>query len=163
MSNSALFKKLAQKIKQVNEWTSIVLLIIMVLFVGTNVVTRYIFKFSFRWCEEIVIISFVYLVFMTIPLGMREGNHVAIEYFQTRFPVKFQKIVNIFITIVLMLLSVLIIVLGIGITLRIGKSVMPATHWPKGIVYITVPICFSLMVGYLFPILIGNIKDLKEK
>lgn len=60
---------------------------LMVIVVFAQVVMRYVFNGSFDWADEASRIAFVWTIFLAIPLGMRDGTHVAIELGVARLPV----------------------------------------------------------------------------
>lgn len=59
---------------------------LMVAVVSMQVVMRYVFNGSFDWADEVSRIAFVWTIFLAIPLGIRDGTHVAIELLVVRLP-----------------------------------------------------------------------------
>ena len=78
---------------------SIILAILIVLtFLG--VVWRYIFNAPFTWLEEVQTSCMVWFVFAGAGAAFRSGNHVAIEMIVDLMPKSMQKIMEILISIV---------------------------------------------------------------
>ncbi len=131
----------------------------MICVVGLNVFTRYILDYSFRWSGEINILLFTYLSFFGIPIALRANNHVSITYFKSRFSKKMQKIISVFVDIVMIMVLFYLIYYSIIVIQRLGMEPMPATKLPKFWFYIPIPISSGVMI---IDMIIKLIKDIKE-
>ena len=63
----------------------------MVAVVAAQVIMRYVFNGSFDWADEVSRLAFVCTIFLAIPLGIRDGTHLAkvVDIIrQTLLPVK---------------------------------------------------------------------------
>jgi len=69
-----------------NESLVVVLMMAMTSLVLLNVVTRYGFRFSFAWAEELSRFLMIWVVYIGAGLALRSGNHVAFEYAQSLLP-----------------------------------------------------------------------------
>jgi len=58
----------------------------MVLVVTVQVALRYLLNTSIDWSDEVSRLLFVWCMFLAIPLGIREGSHVAVELLVQHFP-----------------------------------------------------------------------------
>lgn len=67
---------------------------VMILVVSAQVVMRYVFNGSFDWADEVSRLAFVWTIFLAIPLGIRDGTHVAIDLLVSRFPAGLRSIVG---------------------------------------------------------------------
>jgi TRAP-type C4-dicarboxylate transport system permease small subunit len=72
--------------------TLVALMAVMVVVITTQVLLRYVFNSSIDWADELSRLTFVWSVFLAIPLGIREGLHVGIELLTTRLPLKLQDV-----------------------------------------------------------------------
>lgn len=59
---------------------------VMVVVVFAQVVMRYVFNGSFDWADEVSRLGFVWMIFLGIPLRVRDGTHVSIDLIVSRFP-----------------------------------------------------------------------------
>jgi TRAP-type C4-dicarboxylate transport system permease small subunit len=59
---------------------------VMVIVVSTQVGLRYGFNRSIDWAEELGRLSFVWSIFLAIPLGVRQGSHIGIDLVVDRLP-----------------------------------------------------------------------------
>ena len=78
--------------------SAILAILIVLTFLG--VIWRYIFDAPFTWLEEVQTSCLVWIVFAAAGAAFRTGNHVAIEMIVDMMPAKVQKIMEWFISIV---------------------------------------------------------------
>ena len=67
-------------------WTIVVAISGMVALVALQVLLRYAFNTSLSWTDETSRLGFVWSIFLGIPLGIRRGSHIGIEFLTARLP-----------------------------------------------------------------------------
>ena len=67
-------------------WTIVGLLSTMVAVVAVQVLLRYATNFSLGWADELARLTFVWTMFLAIPLGIRAGVHIGMEILTARLP-----------------------------------------------------------------------------
>lgn len=73
-------------------WTIIVMMSVMVTVVSAQVFMRYVLNSSIGWADEISRLTFVWSIFLAIPLGIRAGAHIGIELLTARLPAPLQAV-----------------------------------------------------------------------
>ncbi|MEK7753058.1 MAG: TRAP transporter small permease [Acidobacteriota bacterium] len=73
-------------IDRVAGWAVIAAACAMTAIVFTQVVLRYGFNTSIDWAEEVARLTFVWFMFLAVPLGVRGGAHIGIEFVMNAFP-----------------------------------------------------------------------------
>jgi TRAP-type transport system small permease protein len=63
----------------------------MVFVVSLQVLLRYAFNTSLDWAEDIARLTFVWAIFLAIPLGVRGGAHIGIELLTNHLPAPAQR------------------------------------------------------------------------
>ena len=58
----------------------------MVVVVSVQVLLRYAFNTSLDWAEDMARLLFVWSIFLAIPLGVKQGSHIAIELLTSHLP-----------------------------------------------------------------------------
>ena len=141
-----------------------VLAILIVLTVA-GVVYRYILDKPFTWLEEVQLACMVWVVFAAGGAAFRTGNHVAIEMVVDLLPKKMQKVVEVFISavVVIVLLYLFKQSLGfIGIFLQSGRST-PMLDIPYAVIYGIAPVSFLWMIfNYFYSVYTGVKSEAKE-
>jgi TRAP-type C4-dicarboxylate transport system permease small subunit len=117
------------------EVISMGILVVMVAEVGFSVFCRYVLNVSFRWSEEVTVILFVYLIFLAVPIVLKQRMHICIDYFVAKFPTKVCKTLNIIVDLIILVVSCILMATSVQVLLHIGKEPMSATHLPIGIIY----------------------------
>jgi TRAP-type C4-dicarboxylate transport system permease small subunit len=67
-------------------WTIVGLLSVMVVVVAVQVLLRYATSTSLGWSDELSRLTFVWSIFLAIPLGIRAGVHIGMEILTARLP-----------------------------------------------------------------------------
>ena len=73
-------------------WAIIVMLGMMVAVVSLQVLLRYALNSSFGFADEMSRLTFVWSIFLGIPLGIRLGAHIGMELLSSRFAPRLQDI-----------------------------------------------------------------------
>lgn len=71
-------------------WTIVALLSAMVVVVAVQVFLRYVTNTSLGWADELSRLTFVWSIFLAIPLGIRAGVHIGMEIVTGRLPARVQ-------------------------------------------------------------------------
>lgn len=67
-------------------WLIAGVMAVMVVVVSVQVGYRYGLNGSFDWADEVARLAFVWTVFLAIPLGLKQGAHIGIEFIVQRLP-----------------------------------------------------------------------------
>jgi TRAP-type C4-dicarboxylate transport system permease small subunit len=73
-------------------WAIIAMLGMMVVVVSLQVLLRYAVNSSLGFADELSRLTFVWSIFLGIPLGIRLGAHIGMELLSSRLPAKVQNI-----------------------------------------------------------------------
>jgi len=124
------------------------MIVAMVLITFTNVVLRYGFNSGIIWTEEIALLLSVWFIFIAMALGVKQKLHIHISLFPAeRIPLWLDKIFWKVRNIVVFIVGLAMLRYGwtlVGFTM---KSIMPATNWPAGLMYMILPIS-SIVIIY---------------
>ena len=142
-----------------------VVLAILIVLTFAGVPFRYLLGAPFTWLEEVQLACMVWIVYAGAGAAFRAGNQVAIEMIVDLMPKGMQKIMEILISIVV------VVVLGylfyqslgyIGIFLRSGRAT-PMLKIPYALIYGIGPVSFVLMViSYFYALFKGVKSEAKE-
>lgn len=123
-------------------------LVILVAITSSGVLMRYVFNRPFSWQEEVQLWCYVWLTFFGGSLAFRHGGHVAIEVLTDIFPRPLQKVVNVFVYLVV---SSLLLYLGYhGLSfVKLQREIQRTTnvlHVPYYLICLALPIGSFLML-----------------
>ena len=142
-----MLRRIEKWFVQANQAVVALTMFLMYLLVSVNVITRYMFKFSLNWTDEIARFLMIWTVFLGAGLAMREGRHVAIELLQNYLPKKLRKYFRAFVGIIILTFLSILVVLGYQYAQGTMAILSPVLRWPIGMVYMAIP--FGLLVFML--------------
>ena len=133
---------------RIDHWIVAILLFTMASIAFVNILSRYLFHFSFAATEEITINLFVWVTVIGSGLAFERGGQLGMITLYNLFPKKFKKFVIVFsaaLGAVLFLLVDIYMIQAIYEELTLFKATSAALGIPVWIYYIGVPI-FSVFV-----------------
>lgn len=111
-----------------------VILIFMVCTVTAQVIAR-LFGSNIKWCEEIMLFLLDTLMFLLMPLGIKEDLHIRVEVFAKHFPRKVRVALVYLSDVVLLVISVCMIYYG-RILMKKTYSFLTITGLPRKYLYL---------------------------
>ena len=127
-------------------------MIVTILLVIVNVITRKLFNYIIIWSEEIATSSFVYSVFIG-------AQHVGVDLLVERLPAGARRVVHLITNALLVIINGYITVLSVQFIQSSWIKRMPITKLPSSVVSTALVIGFGLMTIYS---LVFFVKDLKR-
>ncbi len=133
-------------IERVMRYLTMILLVLMVIIVFANVVSRYYLHASLAWSEEVARFMLVWLVFIGSFLAYIHDEHLGLDILVTKFPPTLRKIVGFF-TNLLIIFALYAVMEGGYLLMRDNFDwLSPAAEIPQGYVYFVVPFVCGLMI-----------------
>lgn len=151
-------RKLANWLNDITEKFGIVFLIMMLLIVSMQVITRLTIRTTPRWTEEVAAILMVCFSFLGIAIGVKEKIHIAITFFTDLLPKKVKKVVLVTDELLVMFFGASLLWFGARLVYATRTSTMPATQWPAYTPYLILPLAGAAVVIYC----IVNIMDIVQ-
>jgi TRAP-type C4-dicarboxylate transport system permease small subunit len=153
-------------IKVLNRIIEVIIAVLIALMVLGNfwqIFTRFVLNNAADWTEEFLRYSLIWLTMLGVPYAYGKNQHIAIEFITAKFSKRGKAIDEIFIQILILLISVFVLIIGgIMVTKNAVGQVSAALSLPMQYYYLGVPVCGVLMVIYTVPKLIEQIKVLKD-
>lgn len=129
-----------KRINQVTLGISMVFLVLMVLLIFVQIISRALIGSSFSWTEEVARFLMIWVIFLGSSLAFRYGAHISVETIFDRLPLIGKKVVQIFILVVSLSLFFILFLKGIEISDRMMAQKSPALKIPMGYIYLVIPI-----------------------
>lgn len=123
-------------------------LVILIVLTSSGVFMRYILGQPYTWLEEVQLFCMVWIVFAAGGAAFRTGNHVAIEMVVELFPKKIQKVIEIFVDIVILFVIGYLFLQSIGfikLFVASGRSTS-MIKIPYTLIYGIAPVSYVLMI-----------------
>ncbi|MFD1606968.1 TRAP transporter small permease [Oceanobacillus luteolus] len=133
--------------KKLEEWVLIISLIILVLIVFVQVLSRYFLNYSFAWSEEIARYILIWVAWISVSYSIRRQEHLRIEFLKDRFSPTVQKYIELVVLILWFLFAIFLAIEGTNVILGIQSSgqTSPSIGMPMWIAYLAIPVGGLLM------------------
>jgi TRAP-type C4-dicarboxylate transport system permease small subunit len=106
-------KKIRNRISKVVNAAIIALFSLLIMSCAVQVFSRYVLNDSYRWTEELARYSFIWVHFLGTSLCLRTKNHATITFIIDTMPPKIHNVMNLLISLVLFIVSLVLIYGGI--------------------------------------------------
>ncbi len=123
------------------------LMVAMVLITFANVVLRYGFNSGLVWSEEVALLLADWFIFIAMSLGVKQDLHINLSLIaEHRIADRINRLLVVVRTGIYFVIGVSMLIFGWNLTLITMKSIMPATHWPAGLLYAILPISAIVII-----------------
>lgn len=122
------------------------LLVIMILSSFAQVIARYVFGSPFSWTEEVAVYSLVWATFLGSTIAIRSNDHLGVDFFVDLIPIKFKKILEGLLSLVIIVILCVIVVKGINLVEMVQNQRSAALRLSMAYFYSAVPIGAAIML-----------------
>jgi C4-dicarboxylate transporter, DctQ subunit len=139
-----LKKLLDQKLE---EWFLVATMVVMVVLIFTQVITRYIFESSLSWSEEFARYVHIWQIWIGASFAIRKREHIKVEAFKNLLNEKGRKVVELISLLLWFGLAVFLAIAGTDLvtTMFTRGQFSPAMQMPMWAVYTAIPLGGLLM------------------
>jgi TRAP-type C4-dicarboxylate transport system permease small subunit len=123
-------------------------MLLMVLIVSLQVITRKFFNFVFFWSEEVTLLLLAWFAFMGIAIGCRENLHLSMDVLDNLSYKGFLKALDKLIEASTFVFGVYLIIYGWEFTSLMSESTLPATKLPNSVLYVVMPLTGVMVCAY---------------
>lgn len=121
------------------EYSKAVLLVI-VLIVSAQVISRKFLGTSIRWSEEVALLLMVWMAFISMAIGVEKKLHISISLFYDMFPKPVRYIIEKVNYFIIFMFGIVLMYYGYRLVMSTTTSTLPATKWPACMLYIMIPV-----------------------
>jgi TRAP-type transport system small permease protein len=151
---------------RIDHWIAAILLFVMAAIAFTNVLSRYLFHFSFAATEEITINLFVWLTVVGSGIAFERGGQLGMVTLYNIFPEKFKKVIILFssgLSAILFVLVDIFTIQAISDELTLFHATSAALGIPVWIYYLGVPILSIFVFTGIYKDASTRLEQLKRK
>jgi len=150
-------------LRRVLSWFSFAAMLLMLLIIFAQVITRYVFGYTAEWSEELARFLFVWVVFLGSALVMGERGHLAVEFIPHHFKGKpFGKVLEVVVNLSSYAFILLLFTQGAKMTRTMTFQRSPGMDVSMSIVYAVIPLSSALMLLYVIRDSIRIVKGTRE-
>ena len=140
-------------------------LLVTTIIVFVNVISRYLFSYSFSWVEEAARYIVVWVAMFGGALCIRRGAHVAIDIIKLVFPLHVLRVIYSFVSFCAMVIIFYFFYTGIELVIKIkatGQVSASMEFLPMYLLYLAIPLGSILMLIEFFKVFWDNIYNTKS-
>src|SRR5699024_6396085 len=126
-------------IQFINKWMERITMgfvVIMVILIFMQVVSRSILGITFSWPEEAARFLFIWVVFLGVGFAFKYGANISIEAFVERLPMNWRKVCQLAVLLLCSTFLLILTVQGIDLMSRAMQQMSPGLGIPMGYVYL---------------------------
>jgi TRAP-type C4-dicarboxylate transport system permease small subunit len=128
-----------------------------------QVISRYVFNFSFSWTEELARFLVVWLVFIGMPVAVRNSIQLSLGVnLLTILPKRIKFLTNLLLDLIIFFSFCCIIKNGYLFAIKSTTSMAMSMPISLFYLYISVPVCVTLTVVFIIEKIYKQIKFFKE-
>lgn len=155
-----MWTKALQTINRSTEWLTCIFLIVMVVIIFLQVVSRTFLQSSFPWTEELARYLMIWLTFLGAAFSFQYGAHIGIGIITDKLPKKLAAIIDVIVCILCIFLFSILLVKGWELVARSMNQQSPAMSIPMSYVYLIIPLSGILMILNVVDVTYKNVKKL---
>lgn len=155
-TKETLFDLFLEKVKTISNAFLVILLVGLTLLLGASIAMRYFLGQPISWSNAVARYVYIYIVLIGSAISYMLDGHAMIESFYNVLPRGLKLVCDLAHYLIVMGLSVILVVKGFKYTIEMWSVHSPVlTFFPMGIVYLSVPISFLIILLYLLRKTIG--------
>ena len=137
-----------------DQYVSAILFIVIMFLLFLQVVTRYLFKFSFTWTEELSILLFVWMTYLGVSSAVTYRKNLRIDALLDVVPFRVKRALLVLGDLIFIGFNLYLIVPFVELIGSIGTSKTPILGIPKAITYWLIPVilvisCLKLVLDII--------------
>jgi TRAP-type transport system small permease protein len=147
-----MLDRMLKGLRTVLYWFSVSAMLVMLVLIFVQVVTRYLFGYTAEWSEELARFLFVWVVFLGSALIMGESGHLAVEFVPKYLKSQNKaagKALDVFILLSSYLFVLLLIFQGAKMASVMTFQISPGLQLSMSVVYVVIPLGSALMLLHL--------------
>ncbi|SHH21209.1 TRAP-type C4-dicarboxylate transport system, small permease component [Anaerosphaera aminiphila DSM 21120] len=128
-----------------------------------QVVMRFLFNNPVAWGQDVIRLSFVYLVFLGAAYCLKTGDHLNIDIIFSFLSKKASMYLELLINIILLLFFIFLVYFGIKFTQTGSTQLAPYIGIPMTYYYMAIPISAVYLVLYDLEIIKNNVLNIRKE
>jgi TRAP-type C4-dicarboxylate transport system permease small subunit len=153
-------ERLLAGIDWITDKVTLLILILLNLIVGLQVFSRYVLNHSLFWSEELARYLFIYLVFLSGALALRQDRHIQVTAFVDILPVSLKRAIVVLGELLMLSFAGIVLVESIRLAAMVWTVLTAAMEIPWTFVYLGIILGMAIMVlalgGSLWARLMGR-------
>jgi len=141
----------------------IILLSLMVIFIFSQVVARFIFDKPLSWTEEVSRHIMIWMAFLSVSVAYRHGSHLSINLIMPKLNENSKRIFKLMLLGFIIFFLIYMIKYGIELTYRTSGQNSSSLQYPMSYVYSSLPVSAVITLIFSVEQIINIVNNLKNR
>ena len=128
-----------------------------------EIISRSFLNYSFLWVSDFSIICVVWMICLSIAVGVYHREHLFMEYLADKLPPKGRKVLAVAISLTSIAFFLMLFYTGIQTAATKRELIFPSIQWSLVWAYSALPVFAILSAIFKIPLLISQIKGEVQK
>ncbi len=143
-----MMSRLSQALQRTLRGAVLIATVVMVSSMLVGIFYRYVLNNSLAWSDEVALLSFAWVVFLSGALTVQERGHVRIELFNEALPARLAHVIEVLIWLLVVFVGIYMVYTGIEYLQLTQGQKSSAMRYPVWLRNITLPLSGALIVIY---------------
>ncbi|HSB82756.1 MAG TPA: TRAP transporter small permease [Candidatus Methylomirabilis sp.] len=139
-------QRLLAGIDWITDKVTLLILILLNLIVGVQVFSRYVLNHSLFWSEELARYLFIYLVFLSGAMVLRQDRHIQVTVLVDILPAPLRRAIIVLGELLMLGFAGVVLVESIRLAAMVGTVLTAAMEIPWSFVYLGIMLGMAIMV-----------------
>jgi TRAP-type C4-dicarboxylate transport system permease small subunit len=158
-----ILKKICDWVSKLVNASIVVLFLILIVSCVVQVFCRYLLNDSPRWTEELARYSFIWAHFLGATIFVRTGGHASITLFVNALPPAGQRIMHLFIYLVIFIVSAVLLYGGVHMAELTNNQINAGIKLPMSVVYASTAFFGAITLLYITVMMMEKIAEIAGK
>jgi TRAP-type transport system small permease protein len=141
------------------EWITGAMLLVIVLLTITQVFSRYVINSPLTWTDEVCQLLLVWAAFLGSAVGVKRDSHLKIDFGKTVLPASVRRLSILFVNALVLAVALSMIIYGWEFYMKTGNDNSTSLGFSRNLFYLPIPVSGVLMTLSLIPATIRAIRD----
>ena len=141
------------------ESVAALLAVLFVILVFMQVIFRYLLKSPIHWSEELIVLFFQWTIFLGAAVSVKHDMHFRLDFLTRHLTASTRSYTEILASLIMIAVAVTMVVKGMAMVWLTRNATFATIKMPRGVSYVTIPISGMLMIIYLTPALMNQIRQ----
>ena len=141
-------KRISDGLEKIISVVLFFIMTVLVVITFLQVFSRFILHIPIAWSEEVIRMSFVWMISLGSAVAIKENSHLVMDMLTSAVSEKMRKVLRMIVLVLILGVSVILLVAGANYVVRsMGKTAVTMPI-PSNCVYIAIPVSAVVMIFY---------------
>lgn len=132
---------------------------IMLVITFFQILSRFVFRIPIVWSEEVIRMSFVWLIFLGSAMAIKENSHLSLDLLTTSLTPKARRWISIGIYLIILAISIVLFIAGGDYVRRSLGKLAVTMRIPANAVNLAIPVSSAVAILFTIERILGVVRQ----